>query len=112
MNYSKPNINGRVYPTNTLTNVIRNWMNQLKGSKPEIGEMSHPDPNRELIDELMNFKREVEFKPMFNNNNSKLDLEFPVTKLFYLDFVYDDGQVHLRTNRKRITLQFNWMEEV
>ena len=52
-----------------------------------------------LIDELKNLKWEVKLEP-------------PIGKLFYMDFVYDDGQVHLKTNRKRITLHFNWMEEV
>lgn len=109
MNYLKPDINGRVYSTHTITNVIRNWMDQLKG---QIGEISHPNRNKELIDEVRNFKWESEFELIFNNDNSKLDSQFPIGKLFYMDFVYDDGQVHLKTNRKRITLQFNWMEKV
>lgn len=66
----KSDINGRVYPMNTVNDVMRNWMDQLKGSKDQIGE------------------------------------------IFYMDFLHDDGQVHLKTNRKRITLQFDWMEEV
>lgn len=107
MSYLKPDINEKVYPTTTATSVMRNWMNQVN----EIGEISHPDRNKELIDEFMNLKI-WEFQPIFNDKNAKLDFELPVGKLFYVDFVYDDGQVHLKTNRKRIILQFNWMEEV
>ena len=112
MTYLKPNKNGIVYPINAVSDAMRNWMDQLKGSKSQIGEISHPDRNKELIDELKNFKWEVEFEPIFNNDNSKLDYQFPIGELFYMDFAYDDGQVYLKTNRKRITLQFNWMEEV
>lgn len=109
MTYLKPDRNGRVYPMNTVSDAMRNWMNQLKGSKNQIGEISHPDRNKELFDELRDFKWEVEFGPIFNNDNSKFGLEVPIGKIFYMDFVYDDGQAHLKSNRKRITLQFNWI---
>ena len=91
MNYLKSEKNGIAYPMNTVSDAMRDWMNQLKGNTVQIGEIFHP---------------------VFNIDNSKLGLEPPIGKLFYIDFVYNHEQMHLKTNRKRITLHFNWMEEV
>ena len=104
MNYLESDKNGIAYPMNTVSDAMRDWMNQVEGNTVQIGEISHPDRNEKLW--------EWKFKPIFNIGNSKLGLEPPIGKLFYMDFVYGDGQVHLKTNRKRITLHFNWMEEV
>lgn len=111
MSYLKSDISGIAYPMNTVSDPMRYWMDQVKESKSQVGQISHPDRNKELIDECRNFQMGTEFKVIFNNN-SKFGLEPPRGLLFYMDFVYDDGQVHLKSNRKRITLKFNWMEEV
>ncbi len=111
MSYLKSGISGIAYPMNTVSDPMRYWMDQVKESKSQVGQISHPDRNKELIDECRNFQMGTKFKVIFNNN-SKFGLEAPIGKIFYMDFVYDDGQAHLKSNRKRITLQFNWMEEV
>lgn len=89
-----------------------NWMrDKLKDKKVQFGELSHPDRNKEFVEVLQNYKWEVEFSPVFNKDNAKLDFN-PRGLLFYMDYVYDDGEMHLKTHRKRVVLQFNWMEEI
>lgn len=107
---NKPDINGRIYPTSAICNWMRDWMDKLKNEKVQIGELSHPDRNKEFVEELQKYKWEVEFPPVFNKDNAKLDFN-PRGLLFYMDYVYDDGEMHLKTNRKRVILEFNWMEE-
>ena len=107
---SKPDINGRVYSSSAFS-WMRDWIEKLKNEKVQIGELSHPDRNKEFVEELQRFKWDVEFPPVFNKSNATFDNE-PLGLLFYMDFVYDDGEMHLKTHRKRVVLQFNWMEEI
>lgn len=107
-----PNANGRIYPSNSVYSWMRDWMEKLKGEKVQIGTLDHPDHNEEFIKELQRFKWEYEFPPVFNKKNRRFEMNEPIGLLCYVDYVYDDGEMHLKSNRKRIILQFNWMEEL
>lgn len=50
-----------------------------------------------------------EFDSFKWEHKSKVDE--PWGLLWYMDYVYDDGEVHLKTNRKRIVLSFKWKEQ-